>query len=463
MKFSSVEKLVALGCVSAVGYALVSIIFWTDEIFQRDWITMLIKLLGIGVPAVLYVYGMRFAGRTPIRVIIAFAVLFALICSVTLPFDSTDAFYYIADGWHQFHYSQNPYVSLMRDIPNVNSDQIISNRWMAMNKNPWQDSPFPYGFAFAIVTRTIARLGAGNWWVMLGLLNVLNLGVHISMSILLWKTSRFITGADPKLVLYLYAWNPIVLTQSLANVHNDILMAFGILAAAYFVLRGNPKWAVPVLVIAGLIKYAAFLLIPFAIIVTFRSQGMKAVLKACSLGGLLGVLAMIPYWSGLGSFKYQLLVLQQTESGGSLHAFVATLMRVAGRFWTPLSPLVSPATSVLQTALTVGFLCFVLHQLIRTWRSPVSAIAMIELWTTLLFAAICIASPQFHAWYLVILAPIAALNLGTFVGRAALMLTATHVLAFADLRRKSIGYFTVCTLLPLVFLYWKERREKLNA
>src|SRR6185436_7429172 len=133
---------------------------------------------------------------------------------------------------------------------------------------------------------------------------------HASMSVLLWKASRFVPGADPRLVLYLYTWNPIVLMQSLANVHNDILMAFGILVAAYFVLRGNPKWAIPVLVLAGLIKYGAFVLIPFACLITFRSQGIKAVLKASVLGGLLGVLAMVPYWPKDGSFKYQLLLLQ---------------------------------------------------------------------------------------------------------------------------------------------------------
>src|SRR6185436_18736554 len=135
---------------------------------------------------------------------------------------------------------------------------------------------------------------------------------HASMSVLLWKASRFVPGADPRLVLYLYTWNPIVLMQSLANVHNDILMAFGILVAAYFVLRGNPQWSIPVLVLAGLIKYGAFVLIPFACLLTFRSQGLKAVLKSSALGGSLGILAAIPYWSAGEGFKYQLLFLQTT-------------------------------------------------------------------------------------------------------------------------------------------------------
>jgi hypothetical protein len=41
-----------------------------------------------------------------------------------------------------------------------------------------------------------------------------------------------------------------------------------------------------------------------------------------------------------------------------------------------------------------------------------------------------------------------------------LILTTTHVLAFADLRRKSIGYFAICTLLPLAVLYWHHRRAQ---
>src|SRR5204863_5933840 len=193
---------------------------------------------------------------------------------------------------------------------------------------------------FAILTRTIAWMGAGNLGVTLALLTFLNLLVHVFMSVLLWKAVRFVPGADPRLVLYLYAWNPLVLTQSLGNLHNDILMAFGILVAAYFVLRGNPKWSIPVLVLAGLIKYGAFVLIPFAILVTLRSQGVKAALNASGLGGFLGLLAMVPYWPGDGSFKYQLLFLQTTESGGSFHAFAATLFRLGGRLFTPLNGIV---------------------------------------------------------------------------------------------------------------------------
>jgi len=459
VRFGPAEKLFVAGCLSGLAYIAIALFFWTDAVFTRDWKTIVVKMMGVGIPAILYLYGIRFARRTPLRVIIGFAVLFAVVGCVTLPFDSTDAFFYIADGWRQFHYGQNPYSDLMRDIPHFDADRIISNRWMAMNKNPWLDSPFPYGFGFAIATRTIAWIGAGNLWGMLALLNVLNLSAHIGMTVLLWKTARFVPGADPRLVLYLYTWNPIVLTQSLANAHNDILMAFGILAAAYFVLSDNPKWSIPVLVLAGLIKYGAFILLPFACLVTFRSQGVKAALKASVFGGLLGALAMAPYWPRDGSFKYQLLFLQTTESGGSLHAFAATLFRLAGRVYAPLASMVGPAASGLQIALGLGFLCFLIHQFLQAARSPISADATIQTWTTLLFAAICIVSPQFYSWYLVILTPLAVLSAGTFFGRAALVLTATHVLAFADLRRKSIGYFAACTLLPMVFLYWRDRRD----
>ena len=455
VRFGAAEKLIILGCLSALAYASVALYFWTDAGFKRDPQSIAVKLLGIGIPSILYFLGVRFVKRSSLPVIVGFGVLFASLSSVTLPFDSTDAAYYIAAGWHQSHYGENPYTSVMREIPGLDSDKVINNRWMEANKNPWKDSPFPYGFGFAILTRTIAWLGAGNWWAMLALLDGVNLLVHLCMSVLLWKTVRFVPGADPRLVLYLYAWNPMVLMQSLANAHNDILMAFGILAAAYFVLRGDAKWSIPLLVVAGLIKYGALVLLPFAVLAAWRSQGRKATLKASALGGLLGILAMIPYWpSGVG-FKLELWLLQSTESGGSLHAFAATLFRLA--------PSLRFAGPALQILLTLGFLCFLIHQFMRSVRIQLSVVSMIQMWTTLLFVAICIVSPQFYAWYLVILVPTAVLGAGAFVSRAVLTLTATHVLAFADLRRKSIGYFAICTLLPMAVLYWSHRKGEIRG
>ena len=114
---------------------------------------------------------------------------------------------------------------------------------------------------------------------------------------------------------------------------------------------------------------------------------------------------------------------------------------------------------VLEAVLALGFLCFLIYEFVKAGRSRVSAVSMIQLWTTVLFAAVCIASAQFYAWYLVILVPLAVLTAETFLGRATLVLTVSHVLAFADLRRKSIGYFAICTLLPMAWLYWQNRRE----
>ncbi len=457
--FGPPEKLFVIGCVSALAYACTAVFFWTDAVFSQDWKVTAFKVAGAGVPAVLYFCGIPFVKRTPLRLTLFFAVLFALIGTATRPFDSTDAFYYVAGGWHQSHYGQNPYSTLMRDIPNLESDGMISNRWMAMNKNPWQDSPFPYGFGFAMLTRAVASLGAGNWGATLALLNVLNLLVHVLMSVLLWKAAQFVPGADPRLVLYLYAWNPVVLMHSLANGHNDIFMAFGILLAAYFILRGNPQWSVPLLVLAGLIKYGAFVLTPFALLSTFRLQGWKAAVKTSILGGLLGLLATIPYWPREGGFKYQLLFLQATESGGSLHAFATTLFRLAGRVFDPIAPVASEAAHALKFALGFAFLCFVAYQFIEMARNRISAVSIVHIWMMLLFVAICVVSPQFYSWYLVIVVPLAVLHAETFFGRAALVLTVTHVLAFADLRRKSIGYFAICTLLPMAWLCWQSRRE----
>src|SRR5262249_46345906 len=150
---------------------------------------------------------------------------------------------------------------VLRDIPNGLRDPMIGSRWMSLNRNPWLDEPLPYGFGFALLTRVLAWLGGGNWWLTYALFNLTNLTIHGAVSFLLWRTANLLPGSEPKLVLYLYAWSPLIVLQFLINLHNDILMASFIVLAFYFLLRGRAVWALPALVAAGFVKYAAFALV----------------------------------------------------------------------------------------------------------------------------------------------------------------------------------------------------------
>jgi hypothetical protein len=237
------------GIASTILYMLLAAVFWTDAAFNRTWAVEIFQYGILGLLTVLYFVGLSGVRHLTPRSIVAFGLIFAILGFMTAPFDSTDVFFYIAQGWLQTHYGGNPYANVLRDIPNVAGDPMIQSRWMELNHNPWLDEPIPYGFAFALLARFIAWLGQGHLWATLTLFAIINLGVHCAVSVLLWKSAMVIPEARPKLILYLYAWNPLILTQYLANRHNDIIMGALILFAFYCLCRRRPVWVLATLTV----------------------------------------------------------------------------------------------------------------------------------------------------------------------------------------------------------------------
>src|SRR5262249_17492304 len=155
------------------------------------------------------------------------------------------------------------------------------------NRNPWLDIPIPYGFLFALLSRAIAWLGRGNFWLTLALFKLFNLLMHGGIALFLWKGGSLLPGNNARRILYLYSWNPFVVLQYLADLHNDIIVGFFVLLAAYFVLKDRPVWSLPLLVAAGLIKYITLVQVPFALLFVVRhrtwKEGVRSLLLAVGL------------------------------------------------------------------------------------------------------------------------------------------------------------------------------------
>src|SRR5262245_36019348 len=338
----------------------------------------------IAILTIVYFAGIRLAGQASVRDIVIYAALFAVIGFATGPFDSTDVYFYMAQGWQQAHYGVNPYSHVLRDTQASASDPMISNRQMQRSRNPWLDEPIPYGFGFALLTRTIAWLGNGNWWLTFTLFNLLNVGIHASVALLLWKTATRIPGATPKLIVYLYAWSPLVVLQSLANVHNDIIMASLIVLAFYFLLSGRERWATPALVVAGFVKYVAFALVPFGLIFVYRRRSRIEALKSAAMSLLAGMLISLPYVWDLRSFKLQELMTQLSESTGSLHAFITFSYRAVMHHFFQGTDNLDAFSQATKVMLWVTVAIFAAYQLRRAWLFTRSGpLEIADRWTSI--------------------------------------------------------------------------------
>jgi alpha-1,6-mannosyltransferase len=442
-------------------YLLLAFFLWTAWSFRTNRIDEVVVVLVTAALVALYFRGIKYARRAGPSVILAFAIAIGIIGFMMPPFDSTDVFFYMATGWQQSHYGVNPYSGLLRNVEGASDDPMIQNKWMARNRNPWLDIPLPYGFLFALVARTVAWLGRGNFWLTLELFSFLNLLMHAGTALFLWKAGQLLPDGNGKVLLYLYSWNPFVVLQYLADLHNDIIVAFLIVAAAYLVFKDRPLWSVPLLVAAGLIKYVTLALVPFALIFVIRHKGWREGLRGLLLSAALVVVTALPFLAEIDRFKYRLIFAQVSESTGSLHAFSMYLFRTLGWIWPALTRSVSTYSTITQVGLWVLFAAFVAGELYRSWREKsAEPLTMIRRWTSVLFALIFVASSQFYAWYIGMMFPLAVLTHGTtMLADLVIGLSGTHLLSFTFLRRKAIGYFVLATLVPVLYLLASKARR----
>jgi hypothetical protein len=392
--------------------------------------------------------------------VVIFAVVFGLIVFAAIPFDSTDAFYYIAQGWQQAQYDANPYSQVLRDVPNHAEDPMIASPWAARNLNPWLDLPLPYGFLFAAVLRVIAILGQGNWWLTLSLYGALNAAAHAAIIWLVWRISHIMRFGDPKRAVFLYAWNPFVLAYSMGDLHNDALMGLFVVLAVYFVAIKRPAWVLGALVAGGMIKYIALALLPFAALAIYRLFGKKALALSLTVAALFTTLLALPYLADLSLFKMALIAGQMTESTGSLHSFVVGILRMFNVTEDRFPGFMPHLFVALKAALWLAFALFAARELRNVLKAALSLDRIIVRWTQILAFILFLSSSQFYAWYIGMLLPLAVLAYDSWVGRAVVAASAAHLLAFTDLKSKRIGYFIFCTVAPfLLTLIW-ARRER---
>jgi hypothetical protein len=457
------RTLCRLGLLSLAVYVALALFFWTTWSFKVRRVDGIVVGVAIAALAVLYFYGLKFARRAATSTIVLFAVLVGAAGFITPPFDSTDVFFYMATGWQQSHYGGNPYSVVLRNVSGASEDPMIHNRWMTRNRNPWLDIPMPYGFLFALVSRTLAWLGRGSFYATLALFSFLNLVMHAAIALLLWKAGRFLPEGNGKVVLYLYTWNPFIVLQYLADLHNDILVGFLVVLAAYLVLRDRPLWSIPLLVASGLIKYVTFSLVPFALIFLVRRKGFREGIRAVLISAAMFVATAVPYIGQAASFKYRLIVAQVSESSGSLHAFIVYSFRTLGRLWPSLISLVPGFGAATRIALWAVFGVFIVRELYVSWQeSSEEPLLMIQRWTSILFALIFIASSQFYAWYIGMLFPLALLtDRKSVLADAVVALSGAHMLSFTFLRRKAIGYFIFATVLPVIYSVLVRRQHRL--
>jgi hypothetical protein len=384
--------------------------------------------------------------------VVWFAALFCVTCAAVYPFHSTDVFGYINRGWQQVHHHMNPYVYTVAEVPGWRDDPMIWDHWIY--------NPNPYGFLFTLLARVLTTLGGGHWGVTLALFKALNAAAYAFTGWLVWSGAKHLGHERPRLALYSFLWNPLVLLHHIANGHNDVLIGCALALAAYLVVTGRDVWVLPALAAAVMLKYAPVLLVPAALFYVFRRRGWKTAAVGCLLAALVAVVAAAPFVADWRQFRLEDIRDNATLIDNSLHSFLIHLYTNLARLFAPLMQFKEAVNAGIKTVLRAGFAVFLVVVHLRFLRKSTAA-RLVELWSLVMLVLMCVVSSKFNAWYMgMLLPPALFLPERHWLRRLTLLITTAQTLSLTFFKQAYMLNYFAMILLPAVYVFRRARREE---
>lgn len=230
-------------------------------------------------------------GRVPLVVVLLIAVAFHAAIVFEPLLVSRDVYSYIAHGQIVSIHGANPYVATPADFPSVLTRELVGPRWV--------DTPSVYGPLFShlagVVTRTSSRLD-----VLVDTFRLLAIAASLATTFAIAATVRRSRPDRAAFAAAAFGLNPVILFQSVASGHNDLLVAAAIATGVWLLLRERTLLAVGALTAGGLIKATAFL--PVLLVVVWaawrRPEGerLRALATHAGLAVAIVIVVAAPFF-----------------------------------------------------------------------------------------------------------------------------------------------------------------------
>ncbi|HUD09743.1 MAG TPA: hypothetical protein VMR77_03000 [Patescibacteria group bacterium] len=228
--------------------------------YQRPLSTLIfiiiVSLLFIFYCAFLY---LAKKGQLKIKTLAILTILTAVILVLSYNAFSYDLFNYIFDAKIVSHYHQLPYFYSALDFP---KDPML-------NFMRWTHRLYPYGPSWLILTVPLTFIGMDYFLPTFFLFKILMGMSFLGSCYLTYKISAKIFPENKLLNVAFFAFNPLVLIESLVSAHNDIPMIFFILLSIYLFLQKKKvlSWLSNLFSIG--IKFSTGALLPLFILAEF--------------------------------------------------------------------------------------------------------------------------------------------------------------------------------------------------
>jgi hypothetical protein len=236
--------------------------------FQRP-ISTIIFIVIIGLLFIVYCLFLFLAKRGKLSprhlMILTIASFIALVFSYNA--FSYDLFNYIFDARILSHYHQIPFLH--------KPDDFIGDP--TLNFMRWTHRYFPYGVSWLVLTVPLAFV-AMNYFLPAFFLFKLLMGFSFLGSIyLIYKISKKIFPGQEIINTVFFAFNPLVIIETLVSAHNDIPMIFFILLSIYLILQKKKvlSWVTNLFSVG--IKFSTGVLLPLFIVLEFFDKTKRKI------------------------------------------------------------------------------------------------------------------------------------------------------------------------------------------
>jgi len=368
----------------------------------------------------------------------------------SIPSHSSDLYGYVARGAQQSLYNHNPYLQTVTEINNYSAHPLFLNFM-------WPFQPTTYGPVFIYITKAIVYLSNSKFFLSFINFKLLNLTLFFFLILIALRFSK------PK-DTYLVAWNPLILVQGLWNCHNDLFSGVLIFVGLYLLLKENYFWSVFCLTLATGIKYVSLLAIPLIIFYLLKSKPHRLIFINVVLGFCSGLILIFIFSLDYLSPSQELSTRDINsnfsklfENVGLVHkSFLSTIFSSIKYFcaWQRLDWDLGLISLVLKYIFYFLFGIFYFWQLIKSNTKIIYDIVLV------LFVFLIFTYAKFHSWYLLNLVLLLPLLSESMLKRFLIALSISHTFAITFLDQAKILNFTCMTLIPLLVVFFREKKEQ---
>lgn len=228
--------------------------------------------------------------------VFGFAALFQGLAVLAPHMLSGDLYSYAMYGRMVALYGGNPYLEVPAQYPGDLYYQQVY----------WKFVPSFYGPLWTLVSGGIAGLAGDDVARAVLLFRGLAAASAVGSAVLAAFVLARLTPRSVVPGTLLLAWNPLVVVEAGLGGHNDALMVLLITVGVALIALRRPSLAIGALVLAGLVKLVALVLVPLVGMYVLRQQSWRErrlfAVRSAALTTVLGAAIIAPVWAGPATF-----------------------------------------------------------------------------------------------------------------------------------------------------------------